>query len=39
LEVLGTGERIILKYFSNKWGMIIRTGFIWFRIGSSDELL
>jgi hypothetical protein len=31
--------RIILKQFSEKVDILVRTGFVWFRIGTSSGLM
>jgi hypothetical protein len=33
------GGRIILKWFLEKYGGVVWTGFMWLRIGSSGRLL
>jgi hypothetical protein len=35
LKYLRVDVRIILKYTLMKWGVRVRTGFIWLRIGPS----
>jgi hypothetical protein len=38
LEDVGVDERIMLKFILNKWDGRLRTGLIWFRIGTSGGL-
>jgi hypothetical protein len=38
-EDLGVDERTLLKWILSKSGWWLWIGFVWLRIGSSDELL
>jgi hypothetical protein len=38
-EVLGTHGRIILEWILGKYGVKVKTGFIWPRIGASGWVL